>query len=66
MADVTINPQNTALLIQDMQNELLKGHMPVMPLSGPQLIANCQKLLEKARQAGMPVIYVRVSRRPGP
>jgi nicotinamidase-related amidase len=64
MADVTINSQNTALLIQDMQNELLKGRMPVMPLSGPQIIANCQKLLEKARQTSMSVIYVRVSRRP--
>jgi nicotinamidase-related amidase len=50
VADITINSQNTALLIQDMQNELLKGSMPAAPLSGPQIIANCQKLLEKARQ----------------
>jgi nicotinamidase-related amidase len=64
LANVTIDPKSTALLIQDMQNELLKGSMPVMPLSGPQIIANCQKLLEKARQVGMPVIYIRVSRRP--
>jgi biuret amidohydrolase len=64
LADVTIDSKSTALLIQDMQNKLLKGNMPVMPLSGPQIIANCQKLLEKARQVGMPVIYVRVSRRP--
>jgi nicotinamidase-related amidase len=64
MADVAINSQSTALLIQDMQNELLKGSIPATPLSGSQIIANCQKLLEKARQAGMPVIYVRVSRRP--
>jgi nicotinamidase-related amidase len=64
VADVIIDSKSTALLIQDMQNELLKGRMPVMPLSGPQIITNCQKLLEKARQAGMTVIYVRVSRRP--
>ena len=35
-----------------------------MPLSGAELVANCQKLLAKARAVGMPVIYVRVSRRP--
>ena len=64
MADVAINSQSTALLIQDMQNELLKSSIPATPLSGSQIIANCQKLLEKTRQAGMPVIYVRVSRRP--
>jgi nicotinamidase-related amidase len=63
VADITINSQNTALLIQDMQNELLKGSMPAVPLSGPQIIANCQKLLEKVRQVSMPVIHVRVSRR---
>ena len=64
MAEVTIDSKSTALLIQDMQNELLKGSIPVTPLSGPQLIGNCQRLLEKARQVDMPVIYVRVSRRP--
>jgi nicotinamidase-related amidase len=51
-------------LLQDLQNELIKGSRPVVPLSGQELIANCQKLLAKARAVGMPVIYVRVSRRP--
>jgi nicotinamidase-related amidase len=64
MADVTLHAKTTALLLQDLQNELIKGNWPVVPLSGPQLIANCQKLLVKARAVGMPVIYVRVSRRP--
>src|ERR687898_1247207 len=64
MADVMLNPQTTALLLQDLQNELIKGNRPVAPLSGANLIANCQKLLAKARAVGMPVIYVRVSRRP--
>jgi nicotinamidase-related amidase len=64
MADVMLNPQTTALLLQDLQNELIKGSRPVVPLSGPDLIANCERLLAKARAVGMPVIYVRVSRRP--
>jgi len=51
-------------LFQDLQNELIKGNRPVIPLSGAELIANCQKLLTKARAVGMPVIHVRVSRRP--
>ena len=64
MANVRLNPQTTALLLQDLQNDLIKGSRPVVPLSGAQLIANCQKLLTKAHAVGMPVIYVRVSRRP--
>lgn len=64
MAEVTLNPKMSALLLQDLQNELIKGSRPVVPLSGAELIANCQKLLAKARTVGMPVIYVRVARRP--
>jgi len=64
MATVVLNPQTSALLLQDLQNEIIKGSRPVVPLSGAELIANCQKLLAKARAVGMPVIYVRVSRRP--
>ena len=64
MADVVLNPKTSALLLQDLQNELIKGSRPVVPLSGAALIANCQKLLAKARAVGMPVIHVRVARRP--
>src|SRR5437870_13097870 len=64
MADVVLNPKTSALLLQDLQNELIKGSRPVVPLSGAALIANCQKLLSKARAVGMPVIHVRVARRP--
>jgi nicotinamidase-related amidase len=64
MADVMLNPKTSALLLQDLQNELIKGTRPVVPLSGAALIANCQKLLTKARAVGMPVIHVRVARRP--
>ena len=64
MADVTIDPRRSALLLQDLQNELIKGDRPVAPMGGALLIANCQKLLAKAREVGMLVIHVRVSRRP--
>jgi nicotinamidase-related amidase len=64
MADVVLNPTTSALLLQDLQNELIKGNRPVVPLSGAALIANCQKLLIKARAVGIPVIHVRVARRP--
>jgi nicotinamidase-related amidase len=64
MADVVLNPKTSALLLQDLQNELIKGSRPVVPLGGAALIANCQKLLIKARAVGMPVIHVCVSRRP--
>ena len=64
MANVTIDPSSSALLLQDLQNELLKGDRPVVPINGGQLIANCRKLLVKATEVGMPVMHVRVSRRP--
>jgi nicotinamidase-related amidase len=64
MAEVTLHAKTTALLLQDLQNELIKGRRPVVPLGGAQLIANCQRLLAKARAVGMAVIYVRVARRP--
>jgi nicotinamidase-related amidase len=63
MADVTLDPRNTALLLQDLQNDILKSDRPVVPMGSQQLIANCRKLLAKARQVGMPVIYVQVIRR---
>jgi nicotinamidase-related amidase len=64
MPNATINSQTTALLIQDMQNELIKGSMmPQLPLSGADIIANSVRLLEKARSVNMPVIYVVVNRR---
>lgn len=64
MPDIAINPQTTALLIQDMQNELVKGNaMPVQPLNGAEIIANGARLLEAARASEMPVIYVKVTRR---
>jgi biuret amidohydrolase len=64
MATVPLPARASALLLQDLQNDLIKGTRPVVPLSGTELITNCQKLLTKARAVGMLVVYVRVSRRP--
>ena len=57
MAEVVLNPKTSALLLQDLQNEIIKGTRPVVPLGGVALIANCQKLLARARAVGMPVIH---------
>jgi nicotinamidase-related amidase len=65
MAEVRLDAKSCALLLQDLQNDLLKSELrTVVPLSGAELIANCQKLLVKARHVGIPVIHVRVTRRP--
>ncbi len=64
MAEVIIDLTKSALLLQDLPNDLPKGGRTVVPLTGAQVTANCLKLLTKAREVGMPVIYVRVSRRP--
>ena len=63
MATVDISPKSSALLIQDMQNDIVKSDRPVVPMGGIDLIANSLKLLNKAREVGMPVIYVQVIRR---
>ena len=52
MADVTLHAKTTALLLQDLQNELIKGFKPVVPLSGTELIANCQRLLARRWPSG--------------
>ena len=63
MAAVTIDPGSSALLIQDMQNDIVKSDRPLVPMGGAALIASCQRLLNKAREEGMTVIYVQVIRR---
>ena len=64
MTEVRLHAKTSALLLQDLQNDLVKGSRPVAPLGGAEVIANCQKLLAQAREVGMLVVHVRVSRRP--
>ncbi len=54
------NTQNTALLVMDMQAPILK-----MVPTESSLITNVAKAIEKAREAGLPVIYVTVGFRVG-
>ena len=64
MTTVSIDGKRSALLLMDLQNELIKGAIPVIPMGGIALIASCQKVLTKARAVRMPVVHVRVGRRP--
>lgn len=65
MSAVRLNVNTPALLLQDLQNDLIKSDLrTVTPIGGATLIANCQKFLTKARESGTTVIHVRVSRRP--
>lgn len=59
-----LHANTTALLLQDLQNDLLKGSRAVLLSGSEALIANCRRLQDHARALKMPVIHVRVSRRP--
>lgn len=58
-----LHANTTALLLQDLQNDLLKGSRSVLPSGSETLIANCRKLQDRARALKIPVIQVRLSRR---
>ena len=53
----TLEPQNTALLIIDMQNDFLKPGAPLEVPAGRQIIPNIKRLLNFCREVGIPVIY---------
>jgi nicotinamidase-related amidase len=48
--------QSTALLVIDVQVDLIGGDTPVY--DGPAVVARIHQLIERARQAGAPVIFV--------
>ena len=54
MPDVSLDPKRTALLLQDLQNELVKGDTPVVPGSGAEIIANCRKCATKLEKWACP------------
>lgn len=65
MAAVALDPKTTALMLMDLQNQQLKsGTTPSEPMGSAALIENCLKMLAKAQEVGMPVVYVRAARRP--
>src|SRR5262249_16656573 len=58
--DVALVPEHTALIIVDMENELLKrGFSFYLGVQCEAVIANTAALLQRCRNAGVPVIFVR-------
>ncbi len=63
---VTVDAARSALIIVDMENEFLKPGCPAFigEEAASQVIANVVALRERARQAGIPIIYVQSVRTP--
>jgi gluconolactonase len=64
MADFTLDPKRTALIIQDMQNDVIIEGGAFAESGSPahakeqNVVANSQKLADAARSKGVPVIHV--------
>ena len=58
MTTLTIDPARTGLLLVDVQNFVVG--LPTAPLDGPTILANCVRLAENCRAAGMLTILIRV------
>jgi gluconolactonase len=64
MADFTLDPKRTALIVQDMQNDVIIDGGAFAESGSPQhakeqnVVANAQKLAGACRSKGMPVIHV--------
>lgn len=52
---------NTVLLVMDIQKKMMEA----IPQAAPALLSNISKAIAAARQAGIPVVYVKLSFRPG-
>jgi nicotinamidase-related amidase len=59
VADLTLDPRTTALVLIDLQNRVVS--MPVAPRSGQDVVAAASKLLEAFRSRGALVVLVRVA-----
>ena len=62
---VAVNPERTALLIADMQNDFVDPKGTLFVAAARQTIAACQRLLRFAREQGLLVIYTQDTHRPG-
>ena len=64
MADFTLDPKRTALIVQDMQNDVIIEGGAFAESGSPQhakeqnVVANAQKLADACRSKGVPVIHV--------
>lgn len=59
--DLTKSLPRAAVLIMDYQNYVVGSY----PSQGPSLVAKAASVLQRARQAGIPVVYVVLRFRPG-
>jgi nicotinamidase-related amidase len=58
MSDLRFNPQQTALVIVDVQNFTVK--LPLVPHNPASVVANNKRLIEACRAKGALVVFVRV------
>ncbi len=62
LQNISINPENAILVIVDMENEFCKPGGKLFPppraQTSPPVISNIQKLAQRIRSAGIPVIYI--------
>ena len=64
MADFTLDPQHTALIVQDMQNDVISEGGAFAESGSPghakeqNVVANVQRLADVCRSKGIPVIHV--------
>jgi len=64
-SSMTLNKSSTAVLVVDMLNDFLKPGGKMVLEGGGVLIPPMRRLLAQARKAGIPVVYVNDSHRPG-
>lgn len=64
-SSMKLNKSSTAVLVVDMLNDFLKPGGKMVLEGGGVLIPPMRRLLGQARKAGIPVVYVNDSHRPG-
>lgn len=64
-SSMKLNKASTAVLVVDMVNDFLKPGGKMVLEGGGVLIPPMRRLLAQARKAGIPVVYVNDSHRPG-
>jgi nicotinamidase-related amidase len=55
----TLNPEETALIVVDMQNDFVREGAPQEVPEARETFGPIQKLLQRFREGGMPVIYTK-------
>ena len=61
----TISKESTAILVVDMLNDFMKPGGKMVLDTGKFIIESSSRLIERARNNGIPIVYVNDSHRPG-